>query len=86
MQTCATCCGELKPNPEFGSGDVHHKICSKCHGHNGTPGLSVEKNISAALCLVRIFLHVVAKGQRPRAFLNPHTRPKVAGQKTRQST
>ncbi|KAI9027716.1 hypothetical protein DFJ74DRAFT_501735 [Hyaloraphidium curvatum] len=67
-QICPTCLAELKPYP-LESGDVEHKVCPNCRGHSDKGEilgkLVLNKNRSATLCLLRIFLHILSTGSRP---------------------
>ncbi|KAI9023238.1 hypothetical protein DFJ74DRAFT_668209 [Hyaloraphidium curvatum] len=70
-QLCPTCLAKLEPNP-LQRGDVVHKRCATCKRNPDRDGfdgeLVLNKNRSATLCLVRIFLHIVATGDRPAVF------------------
>jgi len=83
VQTCPTCLGELVPYP-LRDKDEFHKVCKNCKGHSkhlpadlksGRPDipegkLVVEKNVTAALCMARIFLYILATGDRQDVFCN----------------
>jgi hypothetical protein len=79
------------------SADQFHKVCLKCAG-NSKPRepdvntgqsrvppnmLVVDMNVSAALCLTRMFVFMLAEGRRPQVFM---TSTEVRDMRRRQET
>ena len=83
-QACPRCFSKLLPYPlPAGSNDVFHKVCPHCTGYSQARAeksdqpkiedgnLVVEKNVTAALCLTRIFIFLLATGRKQEVFMTP---------------
>ena len=60
---------------------IHVKDCPSCKDSRGET-LRMDKNISACICMYRIFLNILATGERPPVFIDPSAKIS-AGQTTR---